>query len=339
MRKKVLFLASLVLILSSVLWIIISRNEITFNENLLNTRYINESEVYKEKNKNKVTINTSSVSMDVDINPKSAVRNHYEGTEYPYFILNSNEDILSGVFSLQVNKNTDLKIVSLKGNELAPIRLPQDKEWFSNLKYTETGNNMLKIPFEIDMSINNSEDILLIPIINDNFFYSGEHSGVIRLVTIDNVKINNAMIEEQTISDVNIETFHPRPSIKLTDQNGNTINEVMREEQLYLSKDWAHLELANIMYDTIVDILWIDEEGKTEIIAENVQLNKNNNFKLEIKKKYLDIMEKNTKRQFFVVVNNRNQKVLADSEAFNQKKKPTLTTFQLIKEILPRVTD
>ncbi|QKS58611.1 hypothetical protein HUB98_21875 [Paenibacillus barcinonensis] len=325
--------------MSSIAWITISQSDSTFNESFLNTRFINESEAHKEKNKNKVAMNTSSISMDVTINPESAVRNHYEGTKYPYFILNSNEDILSGIFSLQVNKDTDLKIISLKGNELAPIRLPGDKEWFSNLKYTETGDNMLKIPFEIDISINNSEDILLIPIINDNFFYSGEHSGVIRLVTIDNVKLNKAMIDEQTISDVDIETFHPRPSIKLTDINGNRINEVIREDKLYLSKNWSHLELANIMYDTIVDILWIDEEGKTEIIAENVQLNKNENFKLEIKKRYLDIMKENTKRQFFVVINNRNQKVLADSEAFNQNKKPTLTTFQLIKEILPTITD
>jgi hypothetical protein len=324
---------------TSIIIFTLFKDNIFLEDKNANTRIINELEVYKVKNKEETSNNTSNVSMNIDLEPHSAKKKYYEGTDYPYFLINSKSKSLNGIFNLQVNKNTDLKLIALKGNDLAPIRLPGDKDWYSNLKYSDTGNNSLNIPFEINTTRNKAEDLLLIPIINDQFLYSGEHSGVIRLVTIENLHLNNAMINEQAITDINIESFQPRPTIQLTNKDNIVINEVIKgNEKLYLSDDWSHLLLTDIMYETSVDVLWLDETGNTKIISKELYLNKGKDTIVNIQKKDLNMIKGNPNRQFFIVVNNRNQKALADSEAFNQNKKPTLTSFQIIKEILPTAT-
>lgn len=92
------------------------------------------------------------------------------------------------------------------------------------------------------------------------------------------------------------------------------------------------LKFDEVPYNTTIDLLLVDEFGNTNLIAKNIKVRKNEVTFYEIDQNYLSEMYKKSTRQFLLIMNNREERIIADLKTIELNKKPFPTSFQRVIE-------
>lgn len=106
----------------------------------------------------------------------------------------------------------------------------------------------------------------------------------------------------------------------------------------YTTDDYQKLEISAISYETKIDLMYINDQGETELLAENITLQPNTKKIIEFKNDKIKKLLKKNSRHFVLVLNNRNEEMLSDYLAVNSKFKNVSTNFQQVIEIYPTIT-
>lgn len=262
-----------------------------------------------------------------------------QGEEVLYLHTSKDHSQLTGeiiVENMQEEK-VEFQTLFLQGNKVAKIRTSDEDEWNPSVRYEVPANSTVNLSIEIDWDINGMQELIFLPIekTEENLYGNANLSNFRFFVQNKDINIGQKLLDEQTFQleknmqfeDIN---FYPSPSW----YGENKDEMIFREEdnQLYSEKPVEGLVLDAIPYSTSVDVLYIDEYGNSSLIEEDIKIKKNEKTFISIESKLLEEMYSHSGRQFFMVLNNREEKILADLRTLDKKRKPFMTSYQGVLE-------
>lgn len=263
-----------------------------------------------------------------------------QGEKFLYLKLSKDKTSLTGqlVYENNTDENVEIQAIFLQGNTNVKIRPINKDIWKTAIKYEIASRTSVRIPIEIDWDPKGMQELSVIPLnkTSTHHRYDGNGLGSYRFFVQNKDKeIDSHILAEQSFelneedltneidlfpipSWMGVESFEPKFTIQ--------------DDELLMLEKIKGLRIAPIPYNTYIDILWIDEFGNTELLANNIQVNKKQSVEINIEKKILDEMYRNKGRQFLLVVTNREEKILSDIKALAKNQKPFSTNYQGIIE-------
>ncbi|MFE7083528.1 hypothetical protein [Priestia megaterium] len=249
--------------------------------------------------------------------------------------------IVSGSLVFENNTKKPMRIQSLffQGNEVAQIKLSNEHTYHNAVKYTVSPFSSVTIDIDIKTNDAGERELTFFPfdLTASNDFYNGANSAISRFYldvnkknkTSYSLKAHSFSLKQEEME--NIENIFPLPY--WVDSDKKDIKEVFKGDNVYTKKKVAGLKLMSVPYKTKVDVLLVDEFGNVSIIDEDKEVSKNTETYIPIKNSVIEEVNKNNKRQFLVILNNRGKEMLTDLKAVDQDMKPFPTTYNSIIEL------
>ena len=249
--------------------------------------------------------------------------------------------IVSGSLVFENNTKKPMEIQSLffQGNEVAQIKLSSERTYHNAIKYTISPFSSVTIDVDIKTNDNGEGELIFFPfdLTASNDFYNGANSAISRFYldvnkkseTSDSLKAHSFSLKQEEME--KIENIFPLPY--WVDSDKQDIKEVFKDDKVYTKKKVAGLKLMSVPYETKVDVLLVDGFGNVSIIDEGKEVTKNTETYIPIKNSVIEEINKNNKRQFLVILNNRGEEMLTDLKAVDQDMKPFPTTYNSIIEL------
>lgn len=265
------------------------------------------------------------------------------GKEQFMYLKSKTNDNITGtvVYDNATDKVINITTIFLQGNKNAMIKLKGSTDWKPAIYLSVPADSTVEFEIEINWNSNGSEELTFFPLnhSNEENRYNGGNLGVFRFFVMNKKEVlTKEMLKNQSFnlpSNFNMEkeTVFPSPSwMGSTSFNPNYISQ---NNKRYTKEKIKGIRLDPIPYNTTVDIIWIDEFGNTNLLADNIEIKKRQSTEINIEKEILEDIYKTNNRQFLLVLNNRGQNILADIKAVDQNNKPFPTTYQGIIEIYP----
>ncbi|MEY9975663.1 hypothetical protein [Lysinibacillus sp. RC79] len=92
------------------------------------------------------------------------------------------------------------------------------------------------------------------------------------------------------------------------------------------------MKLEPVPYNTDVDIVKIDEKGKSSILIEQVNVKKNKLTYIYFDAQQLKELRTSKDKNYLLILNNREKELLSDAKAVDLGLKPFPTSFQAVIE-------
>ncbi len=255
---------------------------------------------------------------------------------YRYYVNPDHRDIIQGHCVVDtLNKGNKVRFIALQGNTRAKLRLPNDHVWYDALEIAYAENATTTVPIELKWDVKGANELTLFPLRQDNKdFYSGGNLGIIRMCIlnepIDFTRYhNNIVFDEQGVN--SSPSLFPIPS--LTDQDGAEPKLNIQDDAVRVLKPYNSITLKEICFETKLDALLLDEEGKVEILQAGVRTIPNKKTRIALPDTLLDRIQKAQTRHFVLFLNNRGEELLTDLKAFADGKNPFPASFSLILEL------
>jgi len=170
---------------------------------------------------------------------------------------------------------------------------------------------------------------------SDAYRYNGSILSSYRyFVQSKDININKKILQEQAFSleKINSEqNYFPEPD--WIGKNKNNLVYSIKDGVPSTNEKINGLKLDIVPYNTTIDILLVDEYGNTSMIEENVKVIKNKTTFINMDKDDLNKMYKISTRQFLLIMNNREERIMADVKTVGLNKKPFPTSFQRVIEV------
>ncbi|WP_424475398.1 hypothetical protein [Oceanobacillus kimchii] len=318
----------------------------TYSENDVEVLSTNNEEVIVSQEMNyldkSAQIATSSVPYtlvkgfipDEEIKEEMPILNE----QFTYLSIDKDSSVISGELVIENIRDHSINIKSLflQGNNSVNIKPKESDQWSNVLEIDVPAETALRIPIEIKWNTENDQEMsyLFIDQSSDPEFYEGTNISMYRyFVQSKDINIEENQLDQQAfqLSDdeiKNIESFIP--SASWYGENGDAVEYIEEDNTLYSATSPEGIKLNSIPYSTAVDIIMIDEFGNTELLAENHKIHKHEETLIPLKDRIEFDIEK---KQFIIILNNREENKLADWKAVDINKKPFPTSFEDVIQI------
>ncbi|EJL38808.1 hypothetical protein PMI08_05329 [Brevibacillus sp. CF112] len=260
--------------------------------------------------------------------------------KYPYYKLNGNKTkIKVQLFLANDITDTNVSIIALQGNKRLNVSVDGDT-WYSAAVLPIPNKSKGVLEFYVNWDRNGEEELILFPIIDKiGTYYSGVSAGIVRLFIAQDKEYNFTTADIMKHKIVENKNTKYVPVLEWLNSNNSKIKINMTEDGMaYTTDDYQKLEISAISYETKIDLMYINDQGETELLAENITLQPNTKKIIEFKNDKIKKLLKKNSRHFVLVLNNRNEEMLSDYLAVNSKFKNVSTNFQQVIEIYPTIT-
>lgn len=255
-----------------------------------------------------------------------------ENDYYKYYINKSNIEVINGEYTIETkNDGSSVKFIALQGDKVAKVRLKDDKKWFDSLEIPYQSNSSSSVPIEIKWDPKGKHELIVFPIRHDREgLYSGNNLTLLRAALINgNLDLNNQNVAID--SQKEIPSGMPIPS--LMNSQGKTVNVVINEKSTRASEKYSAIKLKEINYNTNIDIILLNESGKSELLASKVPVLANQETIINLPENLIERVQNEINRNFLLILNNREEKQVLDIIGIINKQKSYPTTFSLVIEL------
>ncbi|MCM3341563.1 hypothetical protein M3650_23710 [Paenibacillus sp. MER TA 81-3] len=345
-RKIKIACLGLILILSLSIYFIYQSKDTSLNTKQFNGKIVSESEkrVLKDQHpllskSEKVVSNSTmySYAHKFQIDKELERKIKLPGDDsYSYYNNSNQSNIIKGEFIVDTKLNGGtIKLIFLQGNKTALIKSPEDSQWYSTVTIHYKEKSTTIIPLEIMWDIQSNEELTVIPIHSEKH-YDGSYLAVSRYAILNSNeldKINaaavhdNLDINQELLNDPNISVF---PFPKLYDNKMNELTIRNKSTNFIATNPPQRMILDAISFNTKIDIIFIDQDGKIERVIENIDVIKGYKTEIDFEESLLEEINAPEKEFYVLITNNRNREMIADMNRINELNQPYPTTFSLI---------
>lgn len=261
-----------------------------------------------------------------------------QDSKFSYIKLGENNSTILGKIILENKTNDNMKIQSffIQGNSIAKIKTRNSEKWVSFILYNVEPNSSVEINVEIEWSKDELNELTYFP--NDLSSpldrYNGGNISLIRYFVLDDdTNIANAYLNNQafTLDNINeIQNFFPVPN--WVDNENKEIEYIVEQEQLFTTNPISKLKLNPIPYNTNIDILLLDDKGYLTLLFEKIKIEKNKTTFVPLNSEIIKKLNESTRKNYLIILNNRDKEMLIDMKALDLELKPFSTTYQSIIE-------
>ncbi|RAP74799.1 hypothetical protein [Paenibacillus montanisoli] len=196
--------------------------------------------------------------------------NFQYGTPYYTILQKETDSLMASVYIENMLSDTSIKFLILQGNNITHVSLDK-KKWYLSVVQPVVNNSRGILNFYIKWKLNESDELIILPIpdkLNDAFSGSGV-GGVMRYY------INNGHESPDTSISINTNNNSHGyiPSLVWVDRYGNSIMNSPDSNDRSLSK-YNKLLISNIPFDTEIDLLYVNENGDSILIGEDIEIKK-----------------------------------------------------------------
>lgn len=260
------------------------------------------------------------------------------GDEFTYIKLPKSKSIISGklVYENNTKKNIIVQSIFLQGNKNIEIKPTTSSKWVPSIRYDVPPYTSIRIDIDLKWDKNGMQELSFFPLEknSDVYRYNGSILSSFRyFVQSKDININKEMLQEQAFNLKKMtseQNYFPEPD--WIGENKNDLEYSIKEDVPSTNEKINGLKLDIVPYNTTIDILLVDEYGNSSLIAENVKVIKNKATFINIPKGDLNKMDKKSTRQFLLIMNNREERIMADVKTVGLNKKPFPTSFQRVIE-------
>ncbi|WP_028595657.1 hypothetical protein [Paenibacillus assamensis] len=258
------------------------------------------------------------------------------GDAYSYYVNNKESNIIKGEFIVDTRLDGGaINLIFLQGNKTALVRTPSDSNWYSSVSINYKDKATTIIPLELMWDSTGDEDLTVIPI-SSNKHYDGSYLAISRFVVLnpnvpydENSTLSDLEIEESLLNDKKINVY---PFPKFYDEKKQEL-EIQNENGQFFIKSLPHkLSLGAISYNTKIDIVIIDKNGKIEETLRDINIVKGNTTDINLSDSLLTKINDSNNKYYALITNNRNRNILYDMNGINKLNQPFPTSFNLIIE-------
>ncbi|MDV2684465.1 hypothetical protein RYX56_08790 [Alkalihalophilus lindianensis] len=259
-----------------------------------------------------------------------------------YLELPKRTEYISGKIVYENSTNETMKVRSLflQGDSNAEVKLINTSEWSSSIEYEVPSFTSISLDIEIKWDRQGMQELTFFPIDYSSYpnRYDGGNLATYRFfVHSKDLSISDAMLEGQSF-DIDMQrfdeddmNFFPIPT--WLDKNEQELTYHIEDEKVFVEEEMKFVKLAAIPYNTVVDLLLVDEYGNISNIKDDINIKRNEETTIPVEE--LQDLNKEDKKYFLIIVNNRGEEILADLRALNLYKKPFFTTYQGVIEVYP----
>lgn len=294
--------------------------------------------------------NKENVASDVDFqvikgflpDEEQIEKINLQGENFEYIELDG-ENILSGtiIFENITDENLKIKTLFLQGDEMAEIKPSSSKEWMPYISYDLASKSSVRINIDIKWDKNGASELTFFPLNEENDLdrYNGGNLSTYRFYVHNSDRNINSVVDEYMINEQSFELEDKEienifPMLSWVNKEGESIeftvddqeNKLMTTERLY------GVKLEKIPYNTKIDLIAMDEFGNTYNLVDDMKIKKNEDIFINIDKKKMDEMYSSNNRFFIMIFNNRDEEIIADVKALDNRDKPFLTSYQGVLE-------
>ncbi|WP_226530874.1 hypothetical protein [Metabacillus niabensis] len=323
------------------------------NKELLNeedTLILNEENTSVEVSKNMRILDDSENSFDSTIpftvvksfNPNEEYIEYEEvqGEKFTYIKLPKSKSIISGKLTFENDREDPLIIKTLffQGNENIKIKPQNSSEWTSSITYEVSPHSSHTINIDLKWDVNGMQELTFFPIdqTSEVEHYNGGNLGSFRFfVQSKDITLSKESVNEQAFQLDNNELKPEQDVFPVPIWVGENNDEVefSSKGSILLTKEKVRgIKLSAIPYDTEVDIVLVDEFGNSSLISKGVKIVKDQPTTISFNHDVLEKMYSEDARQFLLIMNNREEKILSDLKALNLYQKPFFTSHQRVIE-------
>ncbi|WML39630.1 hypothetical protein RCG19_21040 [Neobacillus sp. OS1-2] len=267
------------------------------------------------------------------------------GDKFSYIKLAKSKSVISGklVYENNTKKNINVQSIFLQGNKNVEIKPASSSKWTPSIGYDVPPYTSIKIDIDLKWDKNGMQELTFFPLEknSDAYRYNGSILSSYRyFVQSKDININKEMLQEQAFSLKEMtpeQNYFPEPD--WIGKNNKDLEYSIEEKVPLTNEKINGLKLEVVPYNTTIDILLVDEYGNCSLIAENVKVIKNKPTYINIHKDDLHKMYKKSTRKFLLIMNNREESIMADVKTIEINKKPFPTSFQRVIEIYKSKTE
>jgi hypothetical protein len=260
------------------------------------------------------------------------------GDKFSYIKLPKSKSIISGklVYENNTKNNIIVQSIFLQGNKNIEIRPTTSSKWVPSIRYDVPPYTSIKIDIDLRWDKHGMQELSFFPLEKNSgvYRYNGSILSSYRyFVQSKDININKEMLQEQFFSLKEMtseQNYFPEPD--WIGENKKDLEYSIEEKVPLTNEKINGLKLEIVPYNTTIDILLVDEYGNSSLIAENVKVIKDKPTYINIHKNDLNRMFKSSSRQFLLIMNNREEKIMADVKTVGINKKPFPTSFQRVIE-------
>ncbi|WP_058002213.1 hypothetical protein MHI39_09825 [Heyndrickxia sp. FSL K6-6286] len=263
-----------------------------------------------------------------------------QGDDFSYLKLPKTKSIISGKLKYENNTKENIVVQSifLQGNKNIKIKTTNSTKWVPAIIFDVAPHTSITINIDLKWDKDGMQELTFFPLEknSDAYRYNGSSLGSYRFfVQSKDINIGKDLIQEQVFNLSqsklsSIQNFLPEPY--WMGENNTELEYLIKKKKPLTNEKINSLKFEPVPYNTTVDVLLIDEYGNTSIVEENIRIKSNKNTFINLDKNILNRMYKNNRRHFFLIMNNREEGIIADVKALQLYKKPFPTSFQKVLE-------
>ena len=262
------------------------------------------------------------------------------GDDISYLKLPQDKSYISGELSYENNteKNKVIQSLFFQGNKNILIKPSTTEKWVPAIMYDVPPHTSISIDIDLKWDKNGMQELTFFPIEknSDVYRYNGVSLASYRFfVQSKDLTITEEMLHTQAFKleeDEITEDLNYFPEPQWVDGNGELLEYYIKDNVPLTNVETKGLTFDALPYNTTLDLLLIDEFGNSSVIEEKVSVKKGKSTKVKINNKDLIRMKDKTARQFLLIMNNREEEILADIKAIELNQKPFPTSYQRVIE-------
>ncbi|MGE8002254.1 hypothetical protein [Lysinibacillus sp. NPDC093216] len=261
-----------------------------------------------------------------------------KSVSYPYIKLDTEQDHIIGTIIFENKGNEKLKVQSffMQGNKFAKVKMNNSSEWAYSILYDVQPESSVEINIKIEWDKDGMNELLFFPLEHSGIpgLYNGEMSPIHRNFVMDGpVNVNNNTAKHTFDLDLkDVENVNLTPYPKWIGKNKQDIEYMINEGIVITKSPIEGMKLGPVPYNTEVDIISLDERGNSSVLMEKVKVKKNEPTYIFFDSQQLKELRTSKEKNYLMILNNREEELLADIKAVELGLKPFPTSFQTVIE-------
>lgn len=262
------------------------------------------------------------------------------GDDISYLKLPHDKSYISGKLNYENNteKNKIVQSIFFQGNKNILIKPSTTTKWVPAIVYDVPPHTSISINIDLKWDKNGMQELTFFPMEknSDVYRYNGVNLSSYRFfVQSKDLTITEEMLHTQAFKleeDGMTEDLNYFPEPQWTDGNGELLEYYIKDDVPLTNVETKGLIFDTIPYNTTLDLILIDEFGNSSVIKEKISVEKGKSTKVKFNNKDLKRMKDKSVRQFLLIMNNREEAILADIKAIELNQKPFPTSYQRVIE-------
>ncbi|MDQ0859825.1 hypothetical protein [Bacillus sp. V2I10] len=262
------------------------------------------------------------------------------GDEISYLKLPISKSTMSGklIYENNTKDNITVQPIFLQGNDNILIKPSSSSKWVPSILYDVPPHTSITINIDLKWGKNGMQELTFFPLekTSDVYRYNGSILSSYRFFAqSEDINLTKEMLQDQSFSleqnkMTSEQNYFPEPD--WIGENNNALDYLIKKDSPLTSDKINGLKFDAVPYNTTFDLLLVDEFGNSSLLKEDVKIKKNKTTYVALDQTDLNKMYKKSIRQFIFIMNNREEKIMADIKAVELNIKPFPTTYQRVIE-------